>query len=254
MVAKYGDKSVSYQIRVKQGVDIVPWATGTDEQIVALINAHYEGEVNIYDIPGWEIGATRTINLSSISGIGYAKSRVEMVLMDTRSKTLATPINGHTNCLFVVGVNGIVGENGIDPQNDAMNWSECFIRDWCNGEFKSAIPSTIRPIFKQFKNSYFSENNIFQCDDYFTLPSEKEILGSNQYSYNGEGEIFSWYKTTANRKKLDGNYGKSYWTRSPSKYISSYNKNWIYIDSAGSRSESNNNEITGYGISPFGVI
>ena len=51
-----------------QFLDIVPWSTGTDEQIAAMLEAHYAGKINIWDY--WSIGQERVVHLNSIPGGG----------------------------------------------------------------------------------------------------------------------------------------------------------------------------------------
>ena len=47
-------------------IPIVPWSTGSDEDIAAMLQAHYEGKINIWDY--WEIGQERVVHLSAIPG------------------------------------------------------------------------------------------------------------------------------------------------------------------------------------------
>lgn len=47
-------------------IPIVPWSTGSDEDIAAMLEAHYAGKINIWDY--WEIGQERVVHLNAISG------------------------------------------------------------------------------------------------------------------------------------------------------------------------------------------
>ena len=69
-----------------QFLDIVPWSTGTDEQIAAMLEAHYAGKINIWDY--WSIGQERVVHLNSISG-GIAEQDTTWVLMHKGQYPLA---------------------------------------------------------------------------------------------------------------------------------------------------------------------
>ena len=245
-------------------LEIVSWASGTDEQIVAMVKAADKGGIDLYTDAGWRVGDERQITLSAMSATGVRESHVAQtatfVLMNRGGKTLA---DGTTECNFVVGMknflsNGTSGELGYmnSGSTHSGGWEACARRTWCNNVFREAIPSTIRPIFKQHLNitGNGSGSTTVTSTDYFALPSEKEVFGSITYA-NSAAEAsntqFEWYQTTANRIKKAGDSGSAgnWWERSP---YTDDSISFCYVTSNGSASGVSAN--TSYGLSPFGVI
>ena len=258
-VTQYTD----YTFTMKE-LEIVSWSTGTDEQIVAMIEAADDGSIDLYDDAGWRVGDERQITLSAMSATGVGESHVSQtvtfVLMNRGGKTLA---DGTTECNFIVGMknmlaNGTTREGGYMNSSDTNSggWEACARRTWCNNVFREAIPSTIRPIFKQHLNitANGSGSTTATSTDYFALPSEKEIFGSISYA-NSTAEAsntqFEWYQTAANRIKKAGNSGSAdnWWERSP---YSGYSGRFCFVDSNGYANI--NYASYGYGLAPFGCI
>lgn len=259
-------------IQVNVRGTIVSWSSGTDAQIVAMVEGADRGVIDLYD-EGWKIGDTRTVYLSAMSATGVGESHVaqdvEFVLMHYRDMNLASATaSGRTKCNFVVGMKGVLanGNNGEDgyiyPSNDNRNgWRSCNRRTWCNNVFRYAIPSTLRSIFKQFTHNvgYKDRNNngyISLSTDYFSLPTEKNVFGVRSYALIIESNAtdnfqFEWYKIADNRIKKSGTATNVYggWTCSAA---SSSTTQWCYINNNGNASQAPVNGS--YGISPFGVI
>ena len=244
-------------------VEIVSWANGTDEQIAAMIEAVDNGDVDLYNDAGWRVGDERQITLSAMSATGVGESHVSQtvtfVLMNRGGKTLA---DGTTECNFIVGMKNMLA-NGTSREGGYMNssntnsggWEACARRTWCNNVFREAIPSTIRSIFKQHLNitANGSGSTTATSTDYFALPTEKEIFGSNTYA-NSTAEAsntqFEWYQTSANRNKKAGDSGSAndWWGRSPQ---SSLSDRFCAVSGGVKYSAT---ASTGHGLAPFGVI
>ena len=251
-------------------VEIVSWADGTDEQISRMLAAHYAGQINIHDY--WSVGDTREVTFTGLTGLTWHEELnqgerydtteiVPMVLANEGGKELVNPINGHTECAFVVqmgeymmyeydpgegqqpydmpafcvmnfGENtdqGATGEVGNEGGWDASNR-----RTWCNTTLRNALPNTLRDIFKLHKNytgngiewtsevDHTGETIISQ--DYFALPSEKELFGSCTYSNpttEQNNSQFEYFENSNNRvfagNKTSGNTISEYYLRSPVK-------------------------------------
>lgn len=231
------------------------WAGGTDAEIVEALEKHYNGEVDLTQY--WSVGDERTISLSAMSATGVGESHaaqdVTFVILNVGGKTLATSVNGHTSCAFIVGQKYTLDETGYmySSNSSSIGWNGCKRRTWCNEVYYASIPSTIRSIFKQHINvtgtSYSTGTT--SSTDYFALASEKELFGSTSYA-NATSESslsqFKYYETSANRNKYD-----DYWTRSR-RGSSSYRQFVYYRDSSGSSYYSNMSNALG--IAPFGVI
>ena len=145
------------------------------------------------------------------------------------------------------------------------SWNGCARRTWCNEVYKNALPSTIMPIFKQFKTitaqTYNGSTNQ-ESVDYFALPAAKEVFGgsassagsstcySNLIEFNALFQ-FDYYKTTSNRVKKLGKTGtaSTWWERSPC-----YNSSAHFCSVYSGGSANSNSAISTNGLAPFGCI
>lgn len=259
-----------YELLQANGEKIVTWANGTDEEICAMVAAADKGKINLADY--WSVGDTRTVNLSAMAATGVGESHnaqiVELVLMHAGGYDLSSAVgSGRTKCSFVVGMKDCLATGGYMNSSDTNSgsWDSCARRTWCNDVFKNAIPSTLLPIFKQFKTitaETYNGTTLKTSVDWFALPAEREIFGDG-YGYNGNGysnnteadctdiSQFDWYKTAANRIKkygANGNTGE-WWERSP-RYDDS-NRFCIFRTNG---SAGTDHAYFNYGLAPFGCI
>lgn len=235
-------------------VKIVPWSTGTDEQIAAMVSAADAGEIVLSDY--WSAGDTRTVQLSAMAadGVGesHAAQSVEFVLTDPGHYTLA---NGQP-CNFVVLQKDSLDESGNMNSATTNNggWNGCARRKWCNGTYRNSIPATLRPIFKQFKT--YAANGTgptaVESTDYFALFSEKEIFGSTKYANQtaeAHNSQLDYYKTSSNHIKMLNGSEFHWWERSP---YDGDRKRFCRVYTKGSANNANATAL--YGIAPFGCI
>lgn len=218
-------KTASFEVSVN--VKIVTWTGGTDQEIADMVAAADAGLINLQDY--WAVGQERKVSLSAMAATGVGESHaaqtVTMVLMHAGGKTLASATAaGQTTCNYIVGLKNGLAEYGYmnSSNTNSGGWDSCARRTWCNSVYRSAIPATLRGIFKQHKNITASGSSTATTTstDYFALPAEKEIFGSTTYA-NSTAETsltqFQWYKTAANRIKKTGDSGSAHywWERSP---------------------------------------
>lgn len=234
------------------------WADGTDEEIVAMLEAHYAGEINIYDY--WSVGDTRKISLSAMSASNglsdtHVAQDIEMVLANAGGKTLA---DGGAECAFIVMQKDCLLEKGgvITSGDVRMGWADCARRAWCNGTYLNAFPDTIKSIFKAYKNKTADGNvsSIVETTDTFALIAEKEVFGEVQFSWAYEGlELtqFSALSYASNRLKKLGENGNAtgYWLRSPA---TGFTNQYCICGQIGEKAKDVGS--VAYGIAPFGVI
>ena len=249
------------------GSSYVPcdWGTGTDEEIVEALEKHYSGEVDLTEY--WSVGDERTVSLSAMSATGVGESHVAQdvtfVLMNAGGKQLVTPLNSISECAFIVGQKNLLS-NGTTLEYCVLNsstvvtyWSTSSRRTWCNNVYYNAIPSTLKSIFKEFQNSTDNGSNSIIINDYFSLPAEKELFGSNTYSQSSWEQglsQFKYYETSTNRSKKVGNNGNNsrYWTRS--RAVLTNNAYQCIVGPSGTDGSAAVNENYTYGVAPFGVI
>lgn len=236
---------------------IVTWANGTDAQIAAMLEAHYNGSINIYD--HWKVGDERVVNLSAMSATGVGESHaaqsVTLVLSNVGGKTLATPVSGKTTCAFQVDQKHSLNETGYmnSTNTNTGGWKSSARRTWCNSVYKNAIPSTLRGIFKEFINQSGtgggSSSGTENTTDTFALRAEIEVFGSTTYSVSGEGSQVTYYQTSSNRIKNVNGSATAWWERSPR---SGTNKRFCRVSSNGTADL--DDAVSDRGLAPFGCI
>ena len=248
----------------------ISWANGTDAQIAEMVAAADAGVINLSDY--WSVGDTRTVQLSAMSATGVDESHnaqtVELVLMHAGGYDLNSAVaSGRTKCSFVVGMKDCLVNSGYMNSSDTNSgsWDGSARRTWCNNVFKAAMPSSLLPIFKQFKTitaETYNGSTLKTSVDWFALPAAKEIFGgtatsagtatinSNLTEFNTLFQ-FDWYKTEANRIKKFGMTGEAayWWERSP--YYNHSSHFCCVITGGGASAFGASKAI---GISPFGCI
>lgn len=240
-------------------VKIVPWATGTDAQIAAMIAALDDGRITIQDT-GWQIGDERTVSLAAMeaTGVGesHAAQEVTLVLMDSQHYDLVGGGKDH----FVVGLKNCLNEKGYMNSTDttAGSWESSARRAWCNNVFKNAIPATLRDCFKQFNVITCTEWNgttNTTSNDYFALFAEKEIFGEKRGSNEIEAAALTqieYYATEANRIKTVNGEAGGWWERSPDTDPKGEGRAFCLVRIGG---EANVGGASGaFGLAPFGCI
>ena len=266
-----GEQSGYYYELYGAPVKIVTWAGGTDEEIVAMVEAADQGLINLSDY--WAVGDTRTVQLSAMSAAGVGESHdaqeVDLVLMHAGGYDLnAAVASGRTKCSFVVGLKDSLAEAGYmnSSNTNSGSWNGSARRTWCNNVFRNAIPSTLRAIFKQFKTvtaqTYNGSTNQTSVD-YFALPAAKEVFGGSASSagrdtgYSNLTEFnalfqFDYYKTSSNRVKKLGKTGSAgdWWERSPGCDEGDLGFCCVYSNGSASMSY----ETSSFGLAPFGCI
>lgn len=253
-------------------VKIVTWADGTDAEIKAMLDAHYAGQIDIHDY--WSVGDMRQISLNAIAEVKDSTGNVVyhvaqpaqtqfLVLLNSGGITLTQPINGKTECAFVVG------QLMTLTNDDRYYETNTQTIDWLNNQYRTSISSNIiRSLFKQFVNiRYNSSKTQYTTNDYFSIAAFKQVFGDDYGSWYGdlwyanalelELEQFEYYSNAY--KEAHGNLAtrvknyKRYWTRSISKAGSNI---VCVVDVAGDPAQGTATGLSGgkSGIAPFGVI
>lgn len=228
-------------------VPIKPWATATDAELVAMIQAADAGDIDLYEDAGWRVGDERVVHLSAMSAYGTLDDTnpaqdVTLVLMNRGGKELVTSTaSGRTTCSFIWGMKDSLCYVGRFhyPASGAITWKDSLRRSWCNSTFKNALPEYFRSVCKEVKNITAvtdSANEI--TNDYCFMAAMAEVFkgdptygpggatagvnttaGTAAIEFNALSQ-FSYYATPANRLKkirqdLGGNvynwWGRSSW-------------------------------------------
>ena len=251
-------------------IKIVAFSTGTDEEIAAMIEAHYNDKINIADY--WAVGDMRTVHLSAMAATGVDESHraqdIKFVILGFEHDDLATEINGHSKAAVSVGLKDClmnaksasnVNNGSADTERGRMNsensnigsWRNCARRTWCNNVFFASLPGVWQSMVKIVNKKTSAgdkSSSIWRTQDKIFLASEIEIFGSATYSFSGEGTQYQYYKNaTANRYKMpkwsSSNVSHIYFERSP---ISANSNSFCVVSSDGSA------EYTNSGV-PIGI-
>lgn len=250
------------------------WSSGTDEQILAMIQADHRGEINLRNY--WNVGDMRTVQLNAIpaTGADYSvgesqpEQTIELVLMDTTCKGITwatTPQSGNTVPRFIVGQKDCLYNKGYmyataPASNIVSRWMFCDRRDWCNYGYREAFSNTVKSWFEQFKWTHASQSpssgaaSIDTTSDYFGLPTEMNVFGRETYSNEQDKySRWSWYATSANRVKKWRGENSSWWGSSAYyTTVAADRKEMVYNDV--SNVQATEVVTTNLGIAPFGCI
>ncbi len=254
----YSDKEV-YNVNEVNCITATPtavdFATATDEQLATILNAHYQGLLDIADY--WNVGDTRVMHLSAMAGGSGGEAHVEqdmtMVIVAINHDDLKEQIGTRTKAAVTLQCREVLANKGTaeNGQNygGTGQWSANPRRTWLNNTFAGALPSGIQSLLKTVikKNLANHTNNTAGTDteDKVFFPSYPEMFGSASYSYYKgsqalEGQQYPYYNSNAKRIKYNNNNGTSsgtanlYWLRSPSSFSSD---RWIRVYSDGSASD-----------------
>ena len=257
-----------------KSLEIVTWANGTDEQIKAMLEAHYNGDIDVSEY--WAVGDSRTVSLSSFSSgnTTHVAQDIQMTIIDFKHDDLVESINGVSKAAITVNTKSLLGNAGAAeseyywgsshyPVQDNENYSGSPLRTKLNTDFINAMPSTFASMIKSVVKKNFtthtksSKATVNTTDKAFLL-SYPEVFGTATYSYYKEGDAvgdyegtqYKYFETASNRVKYWNNNGVDsttayhYWLRSPSSYYNStYGYYWCYVNSSGS-ARSNDGDYT----------
>lgn len=196
----FGEKYHCHNCKVFNGArEHVPQEiTCSLEEFVQTI----ENEDNLDEI--YEVGDY--INIETYTG-----ERLKIVVLD-HNKDVISNTNGKTAKISL----GVLDSDGYFTMNsentNSGGWSESLMRRRMERFFRimpEPLKSHIVPVVK--KTSAGSRRDEIVCtDDKLFLFSEVEILGSNTYSFAGEGEQYEYFKAEDNRR-----FKRCTWLRSP---------------------------------------
>lgn len=235
-------------------VEIVPFASGTDAQIAAMIDAAQAGAIDLQQDGEWAVGDTRTISISAFTGggnVSHAAQSIDIVI---------TSFDEYMNCGNVLQFDF---KDELATGNH-MNNSNTNVGGYGQSEMKTTtLPALVEALPDWLKNRLIefsvlaSEGNQSSTIETVTgnklaLRSEIEIFGTTTYSKAGEGTAIPYYsQTQANRVKKRGHSGSAnnWWERSPYGSGSSHfccvssngNANWYTASNT-------------FGVAPFGCL
>ena len=239
-VTKYGFwDSVSNTFITRTGwtggndvVELVSWAKGTPTQIAAMLQAHDDGIINIYNY--WNVGDERIEHLNAITAnpngaflYNIAAQDVVMVLMNEgyEGQTGIHYVVGQKDCLAVYDATDDAAIK-YTTGNTYSTWGHTKVRDDIQNLYYNAFASAdFKALFKDFTTTFINRDKtaLLTSTDKFALFAEKEIFGAsatNSYAIEQAALTqIEYYETAANRIKLNdawtqGTGGYWWYTRS----------------------------------------
>lgn len=198
----------------KPSVEIVAFPDGTDAQIAAMVEAHYKGEISVYE--HWAVGDTRTI---IVNGSEYT-----IAILDFEHDDLTKPVSGHSKAAVSIQMVDClsVKYSMNDTDTNYGSWESSKLREMMNGVMPDWFPyvlrSQIKPVDK--KTTMGNQNTeISITSDKLWLPSQAETgLRTDNQAYVQEGAAYPYFSTAGSRTKKCEGSDCSWWSRSP--YIS----------------------------------
>ena len=209
-------------------IEIVTWADGTDEQIVAMVEAADAGKINLTEY--WSVGNERTVHIEAISELESQTAQdVVLVLVaedtgvedDTNpcyNYTYATPTSGRSYPSFIFHMKNCFPNRGLIHNDDVTGWPYTRRGIWCDGAFKNAFPQSLLNAVKQvtFKAYFPGWSGSYQnSTNYFFLPANREVCGGLAVSTYDGGTLCPYYETTSNRIKRRNSSATDWWFRVP---------------------------------------
>ncbi|MBO7211322.1 MAG: hypothetical protein J6V44_10020 [Methanobrevibacter sp.] len=259
--------------RTKNGVNLVSFTYGSDEDVAAMIDAARIGLIDLQEDGLWKVGDSRRVELSQFTGGGsvdhQAQSRVITI----------TQFGDYNNCgcLFQFDFTCTIreGQRINATRTNVGGYSSAEIYTTTLPALVDALPIWLKDRLKTFdvlvSAGAGSSEIVTVSNNKLALRSAVEVLGeagvssgTNNYTYPGEGTQVDFYKNVAGSHRITYVYGvcddfsdsnRYTFTRSPYYNVSSAFAA-ISWSSAGIRSSSSTNitdSTYGY-ISSFGCI
>ena len=240
-------------------IKIVSFASATSTELAEMLNAHYNGDIDISDY--WSIGDSRIISLSEMSNSNYwatvPTQKVTINIIAINHDILKNKISTRDKAAITVQCKEVLGDGAGDssllyfdgtnesgPSNNYDNYYDSNMCIWCNQTFYNAIDSSIKSLIKcVYKDCADGHNTTSMTEKelYAWLLSEYEVYGElyNSGCKAQEGTQYKYYETESNRIKNVNNNGsiienaKQWWLRSPASDVSGSQYRWGSVSNLG---------------------
>ena len=184
-------------------VRIVPWSTGTDAEIKAMLDAHYAGIINVHDF--WKVGDKRlsSWNAFSYETVSFQAKDCNLVLMDATLMGISPADDDIASLAFAVGSDYV-----MSPYNSLLfvsGWSTYAYRDMLNTTYiEDGVPAAISQLFKPFKWKHYERGSLVETTDIAGYPTAKNVFGDASTAGASENDLYNqwdYYKNASNRLK-----------------------------------------------------
>ena len=228
-------------------VEIVTFADGTDEQISAMLDAHYKGKINIEDY--WSVGDTRTVQLTNLGSSGtqvHVDQKMIMIIIGFNHDNLENKQGIRDKAAVTIQCKDALGNNEIlegeyywgreYKAENGDNYTKSPLRNWLNENFINSMPSSFNSMIKTVNKKNLAYHNtannapLISKDKAFLL-SYPEVFGTVKYDDyienkevgEYEGTKYEYFKSSSERYRKINNDGSivnnsewaRWWLRSP---------------------------------------
>ena len=240
------------QPRYKNGVKLVSFMNGSDEEIAAMIDAAHQGLIDLQTDGEWHVGDARLITLSAFTGGGnttHASQQKEIVISEFGDYN-------NCGCLFQFDFMNCLneGQRMSATNTNVGGYSATEMYTTTLPAMVEALPEWLKTRLKTFDVLVSAGNKSSTIEtvgnNKLALRSEIELCNTTSYSFPGEGTLINRYRYTRPRQKTLTRSGSTtyWWLRSPDKSSS------VYFDTFASSINSTNPASNAYGLSPFGCL
>ena len=254
-IINYNLKTTINSPRIKAGLPLVSWESGSDEEIVALIEAAHQGIIDLQNDCGWKIGDARTINIGAWMGSSNHSAQAESAVISS--------FDDYNSCGCVMQFDieddntqsGVQTERMNDTNDNSYNTSK--MKSQYLPSLIDALPEWLKSSLVTFdvkvSSGGSSPSIVTVSNNKLALRAEIEVLGTNNWSLNGEGSLIPLYQIDEYRKAFGAN--AKIWFRSPvssGDTSSYYTQRYVNININGTVDIAN--ASTTGGIRPFGCL
>ena len=253
--------TIKYQIRnnipftYKNGIKLVSWSYGTDEEIVAMITAAHEGLIDLQEDAGWKVGDIRKIDVDS-----FMAESTQISAKDTYIQISSFEDYNNCGCVMQIDWYGNSFSTRLHNSTSNVKYATSVLHTQVLPALIEALPQWLSQSLLTFdilvKETSSSTTPTTVSNNKLALRSVSELFGGNDVLL--EGEQIELYKNKYAVLKgpptafsASGGH-EAYWTRTP--YSSS---NFSYISGSFNSlpsSASSKSVTTSYMIMPFGCL
>lgn len=206
---------------IVNGVKIVTWADGTYDEISAMLDAHYAGNIDISDY--WNVGDERIIDMSFISNSisDILSGERSFVILGFNHDNLKSGGKSAVSICLKNSCN-IMPMKVTDVTGGYGNTS---LYSWCNNYFPQSLPLELQSLIKSvkkkcfvnYKSSSYADTVIEFPNLNYWIPSVSEIKKTT--GDKKDGELYPYFDYLSY-----SNFPKHIWLRtsSPDSYDQFY--------------------------------
>lgn len=235
------------------GPTIVSWASGSDADVAAMIDAAHNGTIDLQQDGNWAVGDVRTITVGAFTdgaGTTHSQQSIDIIIAS---------FDAYMSC------GNVLQFDFLDAlaTRVRMNSTNTNVGGYGSSEMKTktlpalvnALPSWLKSRLIEFSvlSSAGNQSSAIETvtGNKLALRSEAELMYSISQSVAGEGSQIAYYSSSTKRKKKIGHNGSydGWFERSPH---ASSNMKFCRVNSIGNADA--NSASTAEGVAPFGCL